>query len=98
MINTSMDDFFDSLQKQIHYWFVKYNPFFFFSALCILAGIYIISMELGKTATQSSKLALAGVLHSYEILLIAGSALLFRTAGKKRPALILAMLEIVFLF
>lgn len=77
-------------------WFVRYNPLFFFSALCVLLGMYMVTSELPDW--YSAQLILAGVMHGYEICLITGAALLFRIAKKRRPAVILGLAATFFLF
>jgi hypothetical protein len=86
------------LRSLAHYWFVQYNPLYFFSALCILTGILLVSRDLVELGWERERLLLAAVLQAYEILLILGGALLFRTPGQRRPAVILGLLESVFLF
>ncbi|MFY9227469.1 MAG: hypothetical protein WAQ98_32655 [Blastocatellia bacterium] len=86
------------LQELFHYWFIQYNPFYFFSALCILAGVFLVSHELEKLQLIKGKIILATIVQVYEIFLIFGCALLFRKLGQKRPAVILGLLEVLFLF
>jgi len=86
-----------SVQELLHYWFVQYNPLYFFSALCVLAGMLLLSRGLTEMDWQEGQLLLSGVMQLYEIILIAGAALLFRTPGQRRPAVILGLVEIFFL-
>lgn len=88
----------EGLQELFHYWFVKYNPLYFFSALCILGGVFLVSRELEQLQWATGKLILATVVQVYEFSLIFGAALLFRKLGQQRPAVILLLLEILFLF
>ncbi len=88
----------DWLQKKLHYWFVRYNPLYFFSALCVLYGMFLISRGLAEMGWREGQLLLTGVSQLYEILLIAGAGLLFRVAGQPRPAVILGLIEVFFLF
>ena len=37
--------------RWIYYWFVQYNPFFFFSALCVLIGMYLVTTGLSDWYT-----------------------------------------------
>jgi hypothetical protein len=81
-----------------HRWFVQYNPLYFFSALCVLAGVLLISGSLPEAGLDRGRLYLAGVVQLYELLLIGAAALLFRAAGQRRPAVMLAIVAIPFLF
>lgn len=88
----------DRLQRHLHYWFVQYNPLYFFSAFSVLLGMFLVSRGLSEMEWQKGQLLLTVVMQSYEILLIAGAALLFRVAGQHRPAVILGLIEVFFLF
>ena len=79
-----------------HRWFVQYNPLYFASALCVLGGVFLVTREPGNWDT--GQLALAGVLQLYELALIAGAAILFNRPGQRRPAVILGIAAIAFLF
>jgi hypothetical protein len=76
---------------------VRYNPLYFFSALCVLGGVFLVSRGLGPRA-RDGRLALAVTVQVYELLLLAGAALLHRGARQTRPAVILAMVQVFFLF
>jgi len=90
--------FSERFQKKLYYWFVQYNPLYFFSAFCVLFGVFLISQGLEELGWKNGQLLLTGMMQFYEILIIAGAALLFRFAGQVRPAVILAIIEIFFLF
>jgi hypothetical protein len=96
------DSFTDAAIKKIralaYYWFVQYNPFYFFSALCVLIGVYLISKDLNSIKWPFANLLLAAVLQLYELLLIVGGAVLFRFVNNYRPAVILVLIEILFFF
>ncbi|MBF0157066.1 MAG: hypothetical protein HQL57_07785 [Magnetococcales bacterium] len=82
-------------------WFVEYNPLYFFSALCVLGGIFLISMEVAQMDSDrfaTGRLLLFLVLQLYEAILLAGAALLHRQARQTRPAVILAIMSLLFLF
>ena len=74
---------------------MQYNPLYFASALCVLAGVYLITHGLVDWPT--GQLVLGGVIQLYELLVIAGTALLLRRLGQPRPAVILALLATFFL-
>lgn len=82
----------------LHYWFVQYNPLYFFSALSVLTGVYLVTVGLNDLGWHNERLILSAVIQAYELLLVAGTALLFRRAGQQRAAVILALMEVVFLF
>lgn len=89
----------------IHYWFVQYNPLYFFSAFCILVGVYLLTRELDSNVVgrlndgwSLGQAFLFAVIQLYEFLLIAAAGFLVHKVGLVRPAIILMMLEGVFLF
>lgn len=88
----------EQVRKRFHYWFVKYNPLYFFSALCVLFGVFLISKGLSELDWGRGQLFLTVVMQVYEIILIVGGAVLFRIAGQYRPAVILGLLEVFFIF
>ena len=80
----------------LYYWFVQYNPLYFFSALCVLLGMHLVTAELPDWYT--GQLIVVVVMHLYEFCLIACAALLFRIAKKRRPGVILGLAAMFFLF
>jgi hypothetical protein len=82
--------------KRLFYgWFVQYNPLYFFSAMCILAGVFLLSQEFDSDLYR--QIFLLGVAQLYEVLLIGAAYYLIRFKSQRRPAVILGLLEIVFL-
>ena len=79
----------------VHRCFVEYNPLYFASSLCILAGVFLLARELPREAF-ASKFGIVASTEAYQFLLIAGAAVLLR-AGLKRPAAILGLTALVFL-
>lgn len=79
-----------------HRWFVQYNPFYFASALLVLAGVFLVTRDPDRW--EEGHLALAAVIQLYEHALIAGAGLLFALTGQRRPAVILGAVAIAFLF
>jgi hypothetical protein len=73
----------------------RHNPLYAFSALCIIAGVYLVGRELEDTAL--GRALLAGVLELYAALLIAGAAAL-RRVQQARGAASLGLLAAFFLF
>jgi hypothetical protein len=78
--------------------FVLYNPLFFFSALCVLVGAYLSSRGFAEMGFGSGPYWLALVVQAYEAVLVLGVVMLYRCAGQRRPAVILGLLETLFLF
>ena len=81
-----------------HKWFVRYNPLYFISASCFIFGIFLVSRGMHKINWIDGQIILTAVIESYEILLLAGSFILFRMVSQYRPAVMLAVLNIIFLF
>ena len=79
-------------------WFVEYNPLYFTSALCFVFGVYLVSTGMRQINWLDGQLLLTAVIECYEFLLLAASFILYRIAGLRRPAVILAVINICFLF
>jgi hypothetical protein len=79
-----------------HRWFVQYNPFYFASALLVLGGVFLVTRDPDRW--EDGHLALATVIQLYELALIAGAGLLFTLPGQRRPAVILGIVAMGFLF
>jgi hypothetical protein len=88
----------DNLEKILNYWFVQYNPLYFISVLCFLFGVYLVSTGLNKIQFIEGQIFLTLTIEVYEILLLSGSFILYRTARTSRAAVILGIMEISFLF
>ncbi|MGN7614191.1 hypothetical protein ACQZV8_19155 [Magnetococcales bacterium HHB-1] len=86
---------------KLEYWFVQYNPLFFFSAFCMLSGIFVVTQTLHGLPTEKlifGQVLLFGVIQAYELLLVAGAWFLFRTINQPRPGVILGLMALFFLF
>ena len=81
----------------VRHWFAAYNPVCFFSALCVLAGVFFVSRGLMEMKWRNSEIILNGVVQLYEFLLIGAAFLLFNFTRQKRQAVILALLEMCFI-
>jgi len=86
------------LNRLFYRWFVLYNPLYFISALCFVFGVYLVSTGMNQINWIDGQIILTAVIEFYEILLLAGSLLLYRIASLRRPAVILAIINICFLF
>ncbi len=82
-------------RARVHRAFVEYNPLYFASALCILAGVFLVAHELPRDAF-ASKFGIVASTEGYQLLLIAAAAVLLR-AGLRRPAVILGLTCLVFM-
>lgn len=88
----------ERVRQMLYEWFVRYNPLYFFSALCVLSGMFLVSLSLQTLDWTPGQLRLTGIMHLYELLVLAGAAILFRKAGQDRPAVILGLIAMVLLF
>ncbi|HEX7896679.1 MAG TPA: hypothetical protein VF950_02905 [Planctomycetota bacterium] len=77
-----------------HRWFVEYNPLYFASAMCVFAGVWLVSAGL-PVDHFASKAAVVGITEAYQLLLILGAWLLLR-AGQRRPAALLGLVALLF--
>lgn len=84
------------MARLLHRWFVQYNPLYFASALSVLLGVFLLTRD--PPEWTSGQLVLAVVIQLYELGLIAGAAFLFNLPGQRRPAVILGLVAIAFLF
>ena len=81
--------------------FVHFNPLYLLSAFCVLTGVFLVNRNLDRLpadAFDGPRLALFAVMQAYEVLIVAGAAFLVRRARAVRPAVLLVLLEAVFLF
>lgn len=86
------------LRDALSDWFVRYNPLYFFSALCVLGGVFLLSNELDAAPWRTGRLRLLGALEAYSWLLVGSAAFLDRVARQRRPAVLLGLVASVFLF
>lgn len=78
--------------------FVHHNPFYLLSALCMIAGCYVLNAGLElRTGEVHRILILIGTLSLYELLLVALGLFLIRGRGIQRDGRTLLLLQIVFL-
>ena len=80
----------------MHRWFVQYNPLFFASALFVLLGVVLLTRD--PLDWSHGQLTLAGLIELYQLALIGGAALLFELPGQRRPAVILGIVALAFMF
>jgi hypothetical protein len=85
----------------LRHWFVHFNPLYLLSALCVLTGMFLVNRSLDRLPEEAfdwPRLALFAVMQAYEVLILAGAAFLVRRARAVRPAVLLVLLEALFLF
>ncbi|MEW5850933.1 MAG: hypothetical protein AB2A00_19255 [Myxococcota bacterium] len=74
-------------------WFVRFNPLFTLSALCVLGGVFALSRAMGTEAD----VGLTVVLDLYQWLLIGSAALLYRRLLRRRPGAVLGIIQLVYM-
>jgi hypothetical protein len=79
----------------LHRWFIEYNPLYLLSAALVLGGCFIWSSALTRQDSLVESLGIAGVAELYALALAGGAALLARI-GLRRPAVMLALLFVLF--
>src|SRR4051794_24529894 len=85
-----------AMSALMHRWFVQYNPLYFASTLFVLLGVVLLTRD--PLDWSHGQLTLAGLIQLYELALIGGAALLFNLPGQRRPAVILAIVALIFAF
>ena len=85
----------DFWRRLLHRWLVQYNPLYLLSAALVLGGITLISRGLAHESTLYGQLGVAVIAEVYAFSLIAGAALLTRI-GLRRPAVMLALLTVLY--
>jgi hypothetical protein len=83
------------LRPLLHRWFVQYNPLYLISAALVLGGCFLLSRGLVSHATFWSAVGVTLVSEVYGLCLVGGAALLTRL-GQRRPAVLLALLALLF--
>ncbi len=91
---TSADD--AGFWKPVLYrWFVEYNPLYLVSAALVLAGCVLWSNGLAQEDGLAGPLGVAVAAEIYAVALVGGAALLTRI-GMRRPAVMLALLAVLY--
>lgn len=86
----------DSFWRRLLYrWFVEYNPLYLLSASLVLGGMVLLSRGLARAGSVHGELAVAAIAELYAFALIGGAALLTRI-GHRRPAVMLALLTVLY--
>ncbi len=84
----------DALRALLHRWFVQYNPTYLLSAAMVFVGCFLWSRSVVGEGIAST-LGIPIAAEAYALALIGGAALLVRI-GQRRPAVILALVTIVY--
>jgi hypothetical protein len=82
-------------QRLLYRWFVEYNPLYLLSAALVLGGCFLWSRGLVHEESLAGPLGIAFVAELYAASLVGGAALLTRI-GHRRPAVMLAMVFVVY--
>jgi hypothetical protein len=88
----------DFWSQLIYRWVLQHNPLYLISAGLVLAGLFLISRDITRSRTGGlgPELFLTAATELYQTLLIVAAALLYRR-GRRRPATMLALLEVAYL-
>lgn len=79
----------------LHRWLVQYNPLYLLSATLVLGGMILTSRGLAREGSLYGEIGVAAVAELYAASLIGGAALLTRI-GLRRPAVMLALLTVLY--
>lgn len=82
-------------RRLLHRWLVEYNPLYLLSAMLVLGGMILTSRGLAREGSLYGELAVAGIAELYAATTIGGAALLTRI-GHRRPAVMLALLTVLY--
>lgn len=83
------------LRRLLHRWLIEYNPLYLLSAALVLTGTSLCSRGLAQEDSGYGPLGVAAVAELYAVCLIGGAALLMRI-GHRRPAVMLALLTVLY--
>ena len=79
----------------LHRWFVQYNPLYLLSAALVLFGTHLLYRDLLAAGYLLGQLGVPAIAEIYAWALIGGAALLTRIE-LRRPAVLLALLAVLF--
>lgn len=82
-------------RRLFYRWFVEYNPLYLISAALVLGGCLLCSSGMVGEDSLSGTVGIALVAELYAVSLVGGAALLTRI-GMKRPAVMLALIFVLF--
>ena len=93
--SSPVDDTAAAVRRVLHRWFIQYNPTYLLSAVLVFAGCFLWSRGAVREESLGGTLGIPLVAEVYAVSLIGGAALLTRI-GQRRPAVILALIAIVY--
>ncbi|MBX3214845.1 MAG: hypothetical protein KF850_22620 [Labilithrix sp.] len=82
-------------RRLLHRWLVEYNPLYLLSATLVLGGMILTSRGLAREGSLHGLIGVAAIAELYALALIGGAALLTRI-GQRRPAVMLALLTVLY--
>jgi hypothetical protein len=82
-------------RRLLHRWLIEYNPLYLISATLVLSGMIVTSRGLAREGSLYGEIGVAAIAELYAVALIGGAALLTRI-GHRRPAVMLAMLAVLY--
>jgi hypothetical protein len=82
-------------RRLMHRWLVEYNPLYLLSATLVLGGMILTSRGLAREGSLYGEIGVAAIAEVYAATLIGGAALLTRI-GQRRPAVMLALLTMLY--
>ncbi|MEA2753444.1 MAG: hypothetical protein QOI41_7587 [Myxococcales bacterium] len=82
-------------RRLMHRWLVEYNPLYLLSATLVLGGMILTSRGLAREGSLYGEIGVAAIAELYAATLIGGAALLTRI-GHRRPAVMLALLTVLY--
>lgn len=85
----------DAVRRLLHRWFVTYNPLYLVSAALVLVGLNLVSQGVAAEGELRGPLGVALLAELYAGALLGGAAILLRR-GLTRPAVLLALLAILY--
>lgn len=82
-------------RRLMHRWLVEFNPLYLLSATLVLGGMILTSRGLAREGSLYGEIGVAAIAELYAATLIGGAALLTRI-GQRRPAVMLALLTMLY--
>lgn len=84
-------------ERLAHRWFVEFNPLYLVSAALVLSGCFLLSRGIASGESLWATLGITAVSEVYALSLAGGAALLMRIE-RRRPAVMLALLFLLYLW
>jgi len=84
-------------ERLVHRWFIEFNPLYLVSAALVLGGCFLLSRGIASGESLWATLGITAVSEVYALSLAGGAALLMRIE-RRRPAVMLALLFLLYLW